>query len=232
MTTHQVQHGAIAAALAAATMDTVGSEGRFAEFTSNRLMDRLGFAISGNIGKLATRIQKLANPPKGTTLNVAEVKDEIRDCVARLVWGYDNLGSHMRSVEDAVSEWCGGGYSRPRTDEQIAEVAAALGVSTEDAKLSAEANRLHSRDYLTIRRQGLMPVMINKIDSILQSTELEGIAPEDSIIETACIATFQNAVLWGDWAEAALVKSDASYHLGKDLVIPKADKANKTRPTG
>ena len=234
MSTHRVETGTIAQiAVQAAqstnqeetTMTTQHDDTNRPEFTSTRLMSRLGFVISGNIGKLATRIQKLANPPKGSTLNPDEVKAEIRECVAKLVWGYDNLGSNMRTVEDAVNEWCGGGYSRPRSDAQIAEVATALNISTDDAKMSAEANRLHSKDYLTIRRQGLAPVMVAKIDSILHGSVIEGIEPEDNIIEQACIATFQNAILWGDWAEAALVKDDAHYHLGKTLEIPKADKS-------
>lgn len=229
MTTHRVAAGTISnSTTIEAELETIlkkHDDTNRPEFTSQRLASRIGFVISGNIGKLATRIQKLANPPKGSTINPDEIKAEIKECVSRLIWGYENLNDHMRSVEDAIAEWCGGGYSRPRSDKEITDVATALNISTEDAKMSAEANRLHSKDYLTIRRQGLAPVMVAKIDSILHNASIEGIPPEDSIIEAACVATFQNAILWGDWAEAALCKDDAAYHLGKTLEIPKADKS-------
>lgn len=197
-------------------------------FNSTRLASRLGFVVSGNIGKLATRIQKLANPPKSSKQDPAEIKAEIKECVARLIWGYDNLGEHMRELEDAINEWCGGGYSKPRSNEEIEAVAAALHITPEQAKQSAETNRLHTKDYLTIRRQGLAPVMVAKIQALLDQN-IEGLSPDDETVEAACNASFANAILWGDWAEAALIQADATEWLGKTLELPAPDAAQNEK---
>lgn len=193
-------------------------------FNSTRLMNRLGFTVSSNIGKLATRIQKLANPPKGTKPNVDEAKAEIKDCLAQLVWGYDNLGDQMRTVEDAIAEWCGGGYSRPRTNEEIKMVADTLGISVEDAARSAETNRIHTRDYLAVRRSKLAPVMVAKITDLLSTFE-DSTPPSDETITKTCQAAFENAILWGDWAEAKLIQADAMDWVGVTLGLPKTDEA-------
>lgn len=231
----QPSNTAIQDALTAATTSSTTERSimqnpeRNTTFSSTRLASRLGFALSANVGKLATRIQKLANPPKSSKQDPAEIKSEMRECVAALIWGYDNIGEQMRELEEAVNEWCGGGYSRPRSDEEINAVATALHISPEQAKQSAETNRIHSRDFLTVRRAGLAPVMVEKISTLLSSSNIEAVPPTDEMIEAAAVATFQNAILWGDWAEAALVQADASEWLGKTLDIPAPDKAQQDK---
>lgn len=201
------------------------SERSIIMFHSTRLSARLGFIISGNIGKIATRIQKLANPPKSSKPNPGLLKEEIVECLGRLAWGYDNLTDGMRSVEECVFEWCGGGFSRPRSNEEIEQVAAALSISVEQARASAETNRQHTKDYLTIRRQNLGPVMVTKIEQLLEDFSGEQIEPDLDMLESSMDAVFKNAILWGDWAEAKLVQADAVDWLGKSLSLPNADKS-------
>ena len=218
----------------ALSSNSLYSERSIIMFHSTRLASRVGFILSAQVSMIATRIQKLANPPKSSTTDPATIKAEIKECLGKLIWGYSNIGDHMRSVDNVINEWCGGGYSRPRTNEEIQQVADALGISVEAARASAETNRTHTRDFLTIRRQNLGPIMISKIYQLIQDfTGLE-IEPDEDMLKTSMEATFQNAILWGDWAEAKLVKEDASDWLGISLELPtasaaSAEKANRIR---
>lgn len=217
-----------------ALKSTLSNSERSIMFHSTRLASRVGFILSGQISMIATRIQKLANPPKSSTTDPATIKAEIKECLGKLIWGYNNIGDHMRSTEDVVNEWCGGGYSRPRTNDEVKQVAEALGISIEQAKASAETNRTHTRDFLTIRRQNLGPIMVSKIDQLLQDYQGLEIEPDENMLRTSMDATFQNAILWGDWAEAKLVKEDAVDWLGISLELPtpsvaSAEKANRIR---
>lgn len=208
-----------------ALTSTLSLERSIMSFHSSRLNARLGFIISADIGKIATRLQKLANPPKYSKPNPGLLKSEIKECLGRLTWGFDNIGDSMRSVEECVFEWCGGGFSRPRSNEEIEQVAQALSISVEQARASAETNRQHTKDYLTIRRQNLGPVMVTKIEQLISEYDGEHIEPDLDMLESSMDAVFKNAILWGDWAEAQLVQNDAIDWLGKSLSLPATDKA-------
>ncbi len=194
-------------------------------FASEQVANRVGFTLSANFGKAATRIQKLANPPKGSTPeSLAEIKAELKECILALAWGIDNIPSAMRDIDEAIAEWCGGGYSKPATDSDLEQVAGFLGVSKEAAKATAEANRSNRTAYLTIRRQGLAPIMVGQITNLLsQIDDSSSGEPSADVIAKACTATFQSAVLWGNWAEAALAKADMVYHCGKSPDMPGLD---------
>jgi len=194
-------------------------------FASERVASSVAFALSANVGKAATRIQNLANPKKGATPDsLAEIKAELVDCIRRLAWGYDNVGDHMRDLSECVAEWCGGGYSKPATDADINNAAQFLGITAEQAKSTAEAQRLNRTSYLTIRRAGLAPIMEAKINALLGQVE-EGTEPDTETIEKACNQVFSQSVMWGNWADAALAKADMVYHCGKSPEMPTLDAA-------
>mgnify|MGYP000938576856 CR=1 FL=1 len=220
----------------ASLSETTRSDGQY--FLSDRFAKQMAWQLGNKIGQIATRIQRLASPPKGTPAgNTDETKAEIRALVASVAWGYENIGFHMPTIEEKIAEWCGGGYSRPRSNDQIQAAADALGITFEEARTLAENQRQFSKDWLTIRRSGLAPVMETKIGELISTIDEDKLVePTDEEMVTAGNKTFHNAVLWGDWAEAQLVKDDLSYHVGKSPEMPSsgdmnglADKAARIR---
>lgn len=199
---------------------------RSSYFMSTDVARQVAWSISNNIGMLATRIQKLAQGKAGVPDEATPgetVRAEVRKLTAQLIWGYDNVGEHMQPIEQKVAEWCGGGYSRPAKPEDIKQAATFLGMSEEQMKLADEARRRNMQDYLTIRRAGLAPVMEAKIQSLLTAS-LEPIEPEEEVIATACQRAFDNRIMFGDWAGAALAKDDMLFHCGK---APKQAEVNE-----
>lgn len=211
----------------AAALETAGLSGttRSSYFMSTDVARQVAWSISNNIGMLATRIQKLAQGKAGVAdeaIPGETVRAEVRKLTAQLIWGYDNVGEHMQPLEMKVAEWCGGGYSRPAKPDDISQAAKFLGMSEEQMKLADEARRRNMQDYLTIRRAGLAPVMEAKIQSLLTAS-LEPIEPEESVIATACQRAFENRIMFGDWAGAALAKDDMLYHTGKAPTQPEVN---------
>lgn len=210
---------AVAAALSEVDLSETS---RTSFFMSEHVSRQVAWDISNLIGQVCTRIQRLAQG-KGNTPDEPvpgeTVKSEIRTMIAKLIWGYDNLGQYMKPLEQACAEWCGGGYSRSATKAELEQSAKFLGMTVEQMQAADEARRRNMTDYLTIRRAGLAPVMEQKIQSLL-TMNLEPIEPDETTIENACTKAFQNRVLWGDWAGAALAKDDMVYHCGKAPAMP------------
>lgn len=206
-------------------------------FLSDRFAKQVAWTLGNKIGQIATRIQRLANPPKGNYSDPTETKDEIRALAASVAWGYQNIGYHMPEIGEKVAEWCGGGYSRPRSNEQIQAAADSLGITFEEARTLAENQRTFSKDWLTIRRAGLAPVMETKITELISSFDEDKLTePTNEEMITAGNKVFTNACLWGDWAEGTLIKDDMAYHTGQSPELPKggemnslADKASRIR---
>lgn len=223
--TMQTNETAVAAALTEAGLSETS---RSSFFMSEHVSRQVAWDISNLIGQVCTRVQRLAQGKGGTPDEAVPgetVKSEIRTMVAKLIWGYDHLGQYMKPLEQACAEWCGGGYSRPANKAEIEQSAKFLGMTVEQMQAADEARRRNMTDYLTIRRAGLAPVMEQKIQSML-TLNLDPIEPSDDVIASACNKAFQNRVLWGDWAGAALAKDDMVYHLGKSPEMPsKADAA-------
>lgn len=198
-------------------------------FMSEHVARQVAWEYSNLIGQVCTRIQRLAQGKGGTPDEATPgetVKSEIRTMIAKLIWGYDQIGQYMKPLEQACAEWCGGGYSRSLTKAEIETNAKFLGMSTEEMQAADEARRRNMTDFLTIRRAGLAPVMEQKIQSML-TLDLDAIEPDEKAIRSACTKAFQNRVLWGDWAGAALAKDDMSYHLGESPEMPsKEDNAD------
>lgn len=196
-------------------------------FMSEHVARQVAWEYSNLIGQVCTRIQRLAQG-KGNTPDEAvpgeTVKAEIRTMVGKLIWGFDNLGQYMKPLEHACAEWCGGGYSRPANKAEIEMSAKFLGMSAEQMQAADEARRRNMTDYLTIRRSGLAPVMEQKLQSML-TLPLDAIEPDEASIRSACTKAFQNRILWGDWAGAALAKDDMVYHLGETPEMPSEDEA-------
>lgn len=207
-------------------------------FMSEHVSRQVAWDISNLIGQVCTRIQRLAQGKGGTPDEAVPgetVKSEIRTMVAKLIWGYDNLGEQMKPLEQACAEWCGGGYSRSATKAELETSAKFLGMTVEQMQAADESRRRNMTDYLTIRRAGLAPVMEQKIQSML-TMDFEPIEPSEEIIASSCTKAFQNRVLWGDWAGAALAKDDMVYHCGKAPEMPSEaeagamhEKANRIR---
>ncbi len=196
-------------------------------FASQRLAQAVGFSLSALYGMAATRLMKIANPARGTNPEqLSAMRDEVKEILRKLAWGIDNLGDHMREREEAIFEWAAGGFSQAPSDKDVEQVSTALGISKEQAQLTAQANRMNRTNYLAVRRQGLAEPMMAIIERELGKIEEdETIAPDDETIEKAAQRTFQNAVMWGDWTEAFLVKSDMVYHLGKSPELPALDQS-------
>jgi len=192
------------------------------EFTSERLKRSLAFRISGNVGMIATRIQRLATGKGGTpdeTVPGETVRAEIKNLVSQLAYGYQYFGGSMREIEEVLTEWCGGGYSRPASDADLKKAAEFLGKTVEEMKKLDATRRTASKSYLTIRREGLLPIMLDKITTLVHNcTELT--PPSDDTIRAAGNQAYSNALLFGDWAEARLIQLDMVYHLGES---PKED---------
>lgn len=191
-------------------------------FMSEHVARQVGWEYSNLIGQVCTRVQRLAQGKGGTPDEAVPgdtIKSEIRNMVAKLIWGYNNLGEYMKPLEQATAEWCGGGYSRPATKAEIEQSAKFLGMSAEQMQAADETRRRNMTDYLTIRRAGLAPVMEQKIQSML-TLNLDEIEPDEQSIRSACTKAFQNRILWGDWAGAALAKDDMVYHLGESPEMP------------
>jgi hypothetical protein len=191
-------------------------------FMSEHVARQVAWEYSNLIGQVCTRVQRLAQG-KGNTPDEAvpgeTVKAEIRTMVGKLIWGYDNLGEHMKPLEQACAEWCGGGYSRSATKAELEQSAKFLGMTVEQMQAADESRRRNMTDYLTIRRSGLAPVMEQKLQSML-TLPLDAIEPDEASIRSACTKAFQNRILWGDWAGAALAKDDMVYHLGETPEMP------------
>lgn len=191
-------------------------------FMSEHVSRQIAWEISNLVGQVCTRIQRMAHGKAGTPDEAVPgetVKAEIRTMIGKLIWGYDNVGSFMKPLEQACLEWTGGGYSRSATKAEIEQSAKFLGMSVEDMQKADETRRRNMTDYLTIRRQGLAPVMEQKIASML-TLPLDAIEPNEESIRSACTKAFQNRILWGDWAGAALAKDDLDYHLGESPEMP------------
>lgn len=197
-------------------------------FMSEHVARQVGWELSNHIGQVCTRIQRLAQGKGGTPDEAVPgdtVKAEIREMIAKLIWGYNHIGMFMKPLEQACAEWCGGGYSRPATKAEIEHSAKFLGMSAEQMQAADENRRRNMTDYLTIRRAGLAPVMETKIQSLL-TLNLDEIEPNEDSIRSACTKAFQNRILWGDWAGAALAKDDMVYHLGESPEMPSEAEAN------
>jgi hypothetical protein len=195
---------------------------------SEHVARQVAWEYSNLIGQICTRVQRLAQGKGGTPDEAVPgetVKAEIRTMVAKLIWGYDTLGEYMKPLEVATAEWCGGGYSRPANKTEIEQSAKFLGMSAEQMQAADEARRRNMTDYLTIRRAGLAPVMEQKIASML-TLPLDAIEPDEASIRSACTKAFQNRILWGDWAGAALAKDDMVYHLGESPEMPSEAEAS------
>lgn len=217
----------MAAAMAQAGMETI--DRTETAFSSPRVAQSVGFAISAEYGKAATRIQKAA-AGKTRADELPTLKAEIGECLRKLAWGIDNIPDQMRPIEECITEWAGGGFSRPATDNDVAEVANALGISSEQARMTADANRLNRTNYLAVRRQGQAEPMIAIIQRELGKIDPEeAVEPSNDIILAACQKAFQNAVLWGDWAEATLAKSDMVYHCGANPEMPAVDEGMQAK---
>jgi hypothetical protein len=207
-------------------------------FMSEHVARQVAWSLSNEIGQVCTRIQRLAQGKGGTPDEATPgetVKAEIRNKIGKLIWGVANVGEQMKPVEQACAEWCGGGYSRPAKQEEIAASAAFLGLTVFQMQAADEARRRNMTDYLTIRRSGLAPVMEAKINSLL-TTNLDAIEPDEAMIADACTKAFQNRLMFGDWAGAALAKDDMVYHCGKAPEMPSEaeagamhEKANRIR---
>lgn len=214
----------IAAALTDAGITSTTST-RSSYFMSEHVARQVGWNLSNLIGQICTRIQRLAQNKAGVPDEAVPgetARNELRNMVQRLIWGYDNIGAAMAPVEQKVTEWCGGGFSRPGKPAELEAAAKFLGMSKEDMQKADEARRRSMTDYLTIRRAGLAPVMEAKINALLGSS-LEPIEPDATVVADACQRAFENRIMFGDWAGAAMARDDMSYHCGKTPVMPTAD---------
>lgn len=194
-------------------------------FASDDAARNLGWALGNYVGMICTRIQKLAQGKAGVpdeAVPGATAKAEVREYVGRLIWGYNNINRHMPDLEAKINEWCGGGYSKPGNREELEAAGKFLGLNTAQMEEADKTRRVAMRDYLTIRRAGLAPVMLTKLQTLLDSN-IEEVEPTAEQIETACQRAFENRIIFGDWAGAGLAKDDMMYHLGKAPTQPAAD---------
>ena len=200
----------------------LASTSRSSFFMSEHVSRQVAWSLGNLVGQVCTRIQRLAQNKAGVpdeAVPGATAKAEVKNMVQRLIWGYEILGEQMPPVEQKVAEWCGGGYSRAARPEELEAAAKFLGMSKDDMQKADATRRQSMQDYLTIRRAGLAPVMEAKINALIGSS-LEPVEPDTATIETACQRAFENRIMFGDWAGAAMARDDMSYHCGKTPVLP------------
>ncbi len=200
-------------------------------FASSRVAQSVAFTISANYGKAATRIERLANPPKGTTLeSMTETKAELAECIKKLAWGLDNVGDFMRDINEAVLEWAGGGFQMSVKDTDVEAAAIALGLSLDEARTALTTARSNRTDYLAVKRSGKVDPIVSALQRLLSQCDKDKqTEPSSEIIEAACLRAFQNAITWGDMTEAMLAKADMVYHCGKAPTAPTRDEAQAAK---
>ncbi len=196
------------------------------ELQSKQLQSALAFSVSQAVGYAATRILKLANPPKGfNPVDVPQIKMEIKDALGRVIWGFNHLKDQMRPVEDSLVDWCNGGYSRPVKNDELDQIAKFMHMTKEQALVAAEASRTQQNANLVIKRKGKLEPMLNLITNKLKDASIPEVPPTDETFERIANSVLARSFFYGDFAECALIQADAIDWLGKSLAAPKPDEA-------